>query len=59
MYKKQYYQLLLNNPQQFLTNNEIKLGSLSQSITTYTGVTVSKQITTQILKDYVALAINK
>lgn len=58
-YQNLDYQLLLNNPQQFLTNNEIKLGSLSQSITTYTGVTVSKQITTQILKDYVALAINK
>ena len=58
-YQNLDYQLLLNNPQQFLTNNEIKLGSLSQSITTYTGVTVSKQITTQILKDYVELAINK
>lgn len=58
-YQNLDYQLLLNNPQQFLTNNEIKLGSLSQSITTYTGVTVSKQITTQILKDYVELAISK
>lgn len=58
-YQNLDYQLLLNNPQQFLTNNEIKLGSLSQSITTYTGVTVSKQITTQMLKDYVELAISK
>ena len=58
-YQNLDYQLLLNNPQQFLTNNEIKLGSLSQSITTYTGVTVSKQITTQMLKDYIELAINK
>lgn len=58
-YQNLDYQLLLNNPQQFLTNNEIKLGSLSQSITSYTGVTFSKQITTQLLKDYVEQAINR
>lgn len=58
-YQNLDYQLLLNNPQQFLTNNEIKLGSLSQSITSYTGITFSKQITTQLLKDYVVQAINR
>lgn len=58
-YQNLDYQLLLKNPQLFLTNNEIKLGSLSQSITSYTGVTFSKQITTQLLKDYVEQAINR
>lgn len=58
-YQNLDYQLLLNNPQLFLTNNEIKLGSLSQSITSYTGITFSKQITTQLLKDYVEQAINR
>lgn len=58
-YQNLDYQLLLSNPQQFLTNNKIKLGSLSQSITSYTGVTVSKQIATQLLKDYVEQAKNR
>lgn len=58
-YQNLDYQLLLNNPQQFLTNNEIKLGSLSQSISSNTGVSFSKQITTQILKGYVEQAINR
>lgn len=58
-YQNLDYYLLLNNPQQFLANNEIKLGSLSQSITSNTGVCFSKQITTQLLKDYVEQAINR
>lgn len=58
-YQNLDYQLLLNNPQQFLTNNDIKVSSLTQSITSSTGVFFSKQITIQLLKDYVELWINR
>lgn len=58
-YQNLDYQLLLNNPQLFLTNNEIKVSSLTQSITSSTGVTFSKQITIQLLKDYVELWIDR
>lgn len=53
------YQLLLRNPQQFLSNNEIKLGSLSNIITSSTGVYFSKGNTTQLLTDYVRVMMNR
>ena len=46
-------QLLKDNPQQFLENNEIKIGALSQSILTNTHRTISKQGIVLYLKDYV------
>lgn len=47
------YQLLLRNSQQFLEDNDFKLTMLTQRISLDTGVTFSKKITTELLKEYV------
>lgn len=57
-YSKLDYQQLLVNPTDFLTKYDIKLGSLSQSISSSTGVFFSKNSSTQLLKDYVQLQVN-
>ena len=46
-------QLLKDNPQQFLENNEIKIGALSQSILFNAHRNISKQGIVLYLKDYV------
>lgn len=51
------YQLLIDNPQQFLTTNEAKVGMLSQQFSSSTGVFFSKNTTTQLLKNYVTQEI--
>ncbi len=58
-YQNLDYQLLLKNPQQFLSNYEIKLGCLSNSITSSTGVYFSKGNTTQLLTDYVRIMMDR
>lgn len=52
-YQNLDYQLLVNNPQLFLDSNEIKISMLTGTITSFTGVSFSKNITTELLKDYV------
>lgn len=47
------YQLLLRNSQQFLEDNDFKLTMLTQMITLNTGITFTKRITTELLKEYV------
>lgn len=47
------YQLLLKNDNAFLTKYEIKIGCLSQSISSKTGTTFSKNTSIQLLKEYV------
>lgn len=47
------YQLLLRNSQQFLEDNDFKLTMLTQRITLTTGITFTKRIATELLKEYV------
>ena len=47
------YQLLLRNSQQFLEDNDFKLTMLTQRITLNTGITFTKRIATELLKEYV------
>lgn len=56
-YKQLDYQQLLTNPMDFLTKYDIKLGCLSQTISSNTGVSFSKTSTTQLLKDYVEMEV--
>ena len=56
-YKDLDYQLLVDNSQQFLQNNEIKIGMLSSTITSSTGVSFSKTVSTELLKEYVLQTI--
>jgi len=52
-YKNLDYQLLLDNPEEFLKVNEIKLGTLSQSITSKTGIFFSREKTNRLLEEYI------